>query len=448
MAANEPDVLAHHYTEAELHDQATTYWIAAARRAVERFANAEAIGYVDRGLRTLKALPAGTERDQKELLLQVNLGTALGSSKGFTPPEVGQAFARARDLCERVGQTPQMLVILDGLWVYYVMRADYDTSGQIDDQILDLARRTNDSAGLVAGHQSSCGTALFRGEFERAVEQGDKGWAAYNEEEHKSIGAVYSRNPAIVNLDFSAWALLSMGFLDRAVERHAEAVRLAMKEGYPLTIATVTAHAAVIHYLRDDAQSTLDVAQQVIARCKESGILIRQTEGEMLEGWALAVMGNTERGIPQLEAALNMWNMIGAQIANPIWYSCLSRAYQKAGRMDEARSALQKGIEHVEKNHEGLVEAEVHRLDGELRLAIRQDDPAAESCLRKAIQISKAQKAKLFELRASVSLAKLWQSQNKRREAHDLLAPTYNWFTEGFDTRDLKEAKALLDELV
>jgi predicted ATPase len=312
---------------------------------------------------TLIGLPEGKDRDRRELLLQINLGTALGNSKGYTPPEVGQAFSRARELCEQVGDMPQMFSILVGLWVHYVMRAEYDFSGEMDEQILALARQSQDTGALVAGHHTSSATQLFKGDFHRAIEHADFGCEAYDYEEHRDLALTYGFNPGPLCHDFAAWALLIMGYPEQAIRRHELAVDLATKLLHPLTVATVVVHASIVACLRDDIQAALSHARDAIAISKESGILIRQTEGEMLEGWALAELGDTEHGIPQLETGLQVWHQLGAQIANPLWYSCLARAYIKADRIADARETLKLALDATNKNGERLMEAELYRIE-------------------------------------------------------------------------------------
>jgi predicted ATPase len=340
-----------------------------------------------------------------------------------------------------------MFSILFGLWIYYVMRAQYHSSGEMDKQILVLARQSQDTGALVAGHQSSCATELFKGDFHRAIEHADLGWEAYNNDEHRDLALTYGFNPGPLCHDFAAWALLITGYPEQAIRRHKLAVDLATQLRHPLTVATVVVHASFVACLRGDIQAALAHARDAIAICKESGILIRQTEGEMLEGWALAELGDTEHGIPQLEAGIQVWHQLGAQIANPLWYSCLARAYIKAGRITDAREALKLALDATNKNGERLTEAELYRIEGDLWLALDGSEARAEASYRKAIEVATELKAKLWELRAATALATLWRDQGKKHEARALLQPTYDWFTEGFDTKDLAEAKALLNQL-
>ncbi|MFN0313653.1 MAG: AAA family ATPase [Burkholderiales bacterium] len=445
--ANEPEVVAHHYTEAGLNEQATDFWLKAGQRGIERFANAEAIAHLNRGLKTLEALPAGKERDQRELLLQINLGNALGASKGYTPPEVGRAFGRARDLCENAGNIPEMLSILTGLSVYYMMRAEYRESVAVDEQIFALAKQIGSSGGLLTAHSRRGFTAVFTGDFSDSLAHGEAGLVAYDRSLHANLALLYGYDMGIACLDFTAWSLLASGLPDQSAKRHAIALDYATQLGHPLTFAMVVVHVACLDCLREDHQATLDHARNVIAYCKENSILIRQIEGEILEGWALSELGDTARGIPQLEAGIQVWLQLGAQIANPLWYSCLARAYAKAGRMTDARVALKQALDATNNHGERLMEAELYRIEGDLWLASYGSEAQAEASYRQAIEVATELKAKLWELRAAIALARLWHSQGKRSEAIALLKPVYEWFTEGFDTKDLKDARSLIAEL-
>ncbi len=342
---------------------------------------------------------------------------------------------------------PQMLSVLFGLWSYYIMRAEYRASGEIDEQILDLARRSGDSSALVVGHQSTCGTALFVGDFQRALEHADAGWAAYDRDRHKNLAMTLAYDPGAVCLDLGAGAQLIMGYPDQSVRRHAMAMEFAEALRHPVNLATVVVHAAFVACLREDVHATLEYAREVIAYCKEKGILIRQIEGEILEGWALAELGDTARGIPQIEAGIHVWRQLGAQIANPWYFACLARAFAKAGRMDDARESIKRAFDATNHSGERLWEAELSRIEGDLWLASNGSDVEAEVSYRKAIEVATELKAKLWELRAVTALAKLWQRQGKKQEAGALLQPICDWFTEGFDTKDLKDAQLLIAEL-
>ena len=447
LVATAPELAARHNTAAGLHDKAVGYWLDAGRRAIDRFANAEAIGHARSGLLSLHSLPEGIERDRQELLLQANLGTALGSSMGYTPPEVGQAFERARELSERVGDAPKKFLILFGLYTYYLMRADYTTSRELATQILALAHEAAEPGAVVVGHSCVSSTAFFTGDVELALLHAKAGCDAYEKAGPQPLGLVYGFDPGILCFEWAAWSLLTMGYPDQAERFYATGIDYAHEHAHPLTVATTKVHLAVFDTMREDPQTTLEHAAAAFAFCKENSIMLRQVEAQIIEGWALAESGDSTRGVSQVESALATWRQLGAQIWDSSWYLMLAKAYVCAGHLLEAREALQTALRAANGNGEHACTAELHRFDGELRLANSGVHAEAERCFLTAIELARQQKARLWELRAAMSLSRLWETQGKRKEAHDLLAPIYGWFTEGFDTKDLKEAKALLAEL-
>ena len=445
----EPEVLGHHYTEARLFDEAVTYWLAAGEKAISRFANAEAVGHSTRGLEVLQNLPEGIERDRQELLLQATLGTALGVSKGYTPPEVGEAFGRARELSIRVGDTPAKFTVLLGLWTYYLMRADYATSEEIAEQIMSLAHRADEPGAIVLGHNCLGVVYYFQGDFEKALAHTGAGREAYEKAGTPSLGAVYGYDPGPLCFEFGSWSLLDLGCFDQASDVHATGIQYALQHRHPLTVATSKVHEACIDASREDPVAALKHAADGVAFCEENSILLRKAEAQIVEGWAEAETGSPAKGVSKVETALALWQELGAHVYDSGWYLLLAKAYMCAERLEDAREALELAFQAAKDNNEGVLGAELHRFDGELRVATSGaiHGNEAEVCFRRAIDVARKQKAKLFELRAARSLARLWKSQGKHKQAHDLLAPIYNWFTQGFDTKDLKEAKALLDEL-
>jgi class 3 adenylate cyclase/predicted ATPase len=443
---NEPEVLAHHYTEAGALERATDYWLQAGQRGAERFANAEAIAHLTRGLKTLQALPEGREKDQRELLLQINLGGALGSSKGYSPPEVGQAFARAKDLCERVGDMPQMFPTLSGLWLYYTMRAEYPTAEHLGTQILELSRHATTDHHLIAAHNMVGIGALFTGKFEKASQHFEAGLRAYEAAGSPRLGRFYGFDPGLTCLEWLAWISMITGFGGRSRRQYEAAMRSAHQYAEPLSLGTAMVHLAGYNMLCEDPASALTNAQQAVAFCKENRIFLRQVEAEMIEGWALAELGSPLDGLRIMQPAINAWSQLGAKIWNSMWYSALARVHIHAGQTELAHQAMRHAFNAAETAGEEMSLADLHRLDGDLELFVRH--PNRESCYREAIRLAHQQKAKLFEVRAATALARLRQSQRKNADARALLKPVYDWFTEGFDTKELKDAKAVLDQVL
>jgi predicted ATPase len=426
--------------------EAVAYWLTAGQRAIERFANAEAENHLRRGLGLLQSLPPGPARDKQELLLQMALGSALGS-KGYTSAEVGSTFARARELCQHVGDMPQMFPILFGLWIYYIMRAEFQASHDVGGQILDLGKHTGDAIGVLVGSYSLGGTHLFRGELALAAQCSETALANYQRTWDKRLTATFGHSAGPAAADWASVALWFLGYPDKARERGELAVQLARELDHPLTLATVLVHRAFLEAMRGDAQETLKYAQQTVALARDTGILIRQVEGELLQGWAIARMGDADQGIRQLEASLAIWNQAGAYIADPTWLGLLADAHASVGRYEKAHEVLASALATVQKHGERLWESGLLCLEGRFHLDGEGDEQSAERCFRAAIGVAQRQDAKMLELEASVRLAHVWKSQDRRREASDLLTPVHDWFSEGFDTRALMEARALLQEL-
>ncbi len=445
--ASEPELAAHHFTSAGLDEQAIGYWLLAAQRAIERFANTEAISHVSRGLALLAALPAGAPRDKQELLLQMALGSALGA-KGYTSQEVGRTFARARELCQQVGEMPQMFPILFGLWIFYIMRAEFQSSHEIADQILQLASKADDPLGILVGNYSLCGTQLFRGDLPAAVKHGEAAFKRYEKAWDKRLMAMFGYSPGPGCGDWASIAMWFLGFVGQSREQGRLAEQQAEESGHPLTLATVLAHRAFLEGMRGDVGAALAYSRRTIEVAKETGILIRQAEGELIEGWALARMGESERGIRQIETSLAIWNQIGANIGDPTWMGFLADAHRTAGQLDQAHEVLARAIECVEKYGERLWESGLHRLQGELWLSgSGQNATRAEACFRKAVDVAQGQAARMLELEAATPLAGLLQQAGRTAEARDVLKPVYSWFTEGFETPQLRSAAMALRAL-
>jgi predicted ATPase/class 3 adenylate cyclase len=447
-AETEPEVLARHYTAASDPDRAVAYWLAAAQLAFGRFANTEAIADARKGLDALQALPDEQVRQQQELPLQITLAWALASAKGYGAPEVGVAFTRARELCDRIGQSAPMFPILSGLWIYWLMRARYRDSGEMAEQLLALGQRSQNSGITVSGHMTIASNRVFTGDFSAALEYAEAGLERYNPGEHQTLTKDLGFNPGPICADWSAWANWLLGYPDRSHQKANQALDLAEKTQHPFTTTTVLVHNACLAYFRRTPEAALDSARATILVCNQVGIPLRKAEAQILEGWALTELGQAETGIRVLENGLSAWLQMGTEVANPLWFSLLALAYQRSGRIADARRELSRALEAMTNTGETLCEAELHRLDAIFRLDAAESAEQAEHCLHKAIEVSRTQSAKSWELRACTSLALLWKRQGKTEQARNLLTPVYSWFTEGFDTNDLREARALLEELV
>jgi predicted ATPase len=469
LCETQPELLAHHYTEAGVLAQAIPYWQRAGQRAIERSANLEAIEHLTKGLEVLKTLPDTPERTQQELTLHTTLGMPLQATRGFAAPEVGHVYARARELCRQVGETPQLFPVLWGLWWFYEVRGEIQTARELAEQLLTLAQRQQDPALLLQAHRAIGQTSFWPGELVLARAHLEQGIALYDPQQHRSLAFRYGQDPGVEHRNFASHVLWYLGYPDQALERIQEALSLGREVSHPFSLAFVLHWAAALHQLRAEGQAARERAEELIALSTEQGFPLRVATGTILRGWVLAVQGQGNEGIAQLLQGIAAYQATGAEVDGPYYLALLAEAYGKAGQAEEGLAVLAEALTVVDKSGERFYEAELYRLRGELTLQqenqkakvkgqkskIETDprpltsDPQAEveACFLKAIDIAQQQEAKSFELRASVSLARLWQQQGKTIEAHRMLSEIYNWFTEGFDTKDLQEAKTLLQEL-
>jgi predicted ATPase len=448
ICETQPELLAHHSTEAGLHEQAIGYWQKAGQRAIERSANLEAIAHLTTGLEVLKMLPDTPQRTQQELTLHTALGVPLRATKGLAAPEVGQVYARARELCQQVEETPQLFPVLRGLWEFYELQGELQTARELGEQLLTLAQRIGEVELRLVAHNVLGDTFIWLGEFAVAREHLEQGLALYHPQQHRSHAFLYGYDSGVHCLSFGAWALWYLGCPDQALRRIHEALTLAQELSHPFSLAFALAFAAWLHQLRREGQAAQEWAEAAIALATDQGFPFWESWGTVLRGWALAEQGQSAEGIAQMGQGIAAWRATGAELQRPYYLALLAEAYGKAGQAEEGLSVLAEALTAVHKTGERQYEAELYRLKGELLL--KQDIPdvqEAESCLRQAVAVAYQQQAKSLELRAAMSLSRLWQHYGKRVEARELLAPVYGWFTEGFDTADLQEAKVLLAAL-
>jgi predicted ATPase len=444
----EPELVAHHYTEAGLNEQAVGYWLQAGKRAAQRSANVEAINHLSKGLEVLMALPDTVERARQELELQTTLGPVLMAVKGFASSDTERVYARARELCQQVGETPSLFPVLHGLWRFYMVRAEFQATRDLAEQLFSLAQRAEDPALLLEAHRVMGTTMFWLGEMRQAQVNFEQGMALYNPQQHRSHAFVYGQDPGVACQSFAGWPIWVLGYPDQALQSVHEALTLAQEFNHPFSLAYALTMAAVVHQFCREAQALQERAEAVIAVSTEQGFPLWLAYGMILRGWALTVQGEAAEGIAQILKGFDIHRATGAEVEKPYFLALLADAYGKVGQPEEGLTVLVEALAIAEKTEERYWEAELRRRKGEL-LLIQQGQEAgeAEECFQKALDIALRQQAKSLELRAAMSLSRLWQQQGKQEEARQMLGDIYGWFTEGFDTSDLQEAKALLDEL-
>jgi class 3 adenylate cyclase/predicted ATPase len=446
--ATQPELLAWHYTEAGLQAQALPYWHQAGQRALARSAYAEAIHHMTTGIALLTTLAETPERLQQEMDMQIALGTALMVTIGLGAPEAKHAYDRARLLCQQLDDIPKLFAVLSGLARWYMNQTEFFTAQECGEELLTLAQRLHDPARVMEAYRMLGNIVFWRGELVMARAHLEEGLALYHAHQSRVHAMLSVRDPGVEMQGFVALTLWFLGYPDQAFTSFQQALHLAQALAHPYSLAVALNMMAWLHQCRRESLLTQDRAEAVIALATEHGFAQRQAASTMLRGWALADQGRVAEGIAQIRQGLPAWQATGTAIWQPYFLALLAEACVQGGYVEEGLALLTEALAIVDRTGEGLYEAEVYRLRGVSLL--RQDNPDAtlvEACFQQALDVSRRQQAKSWELRAAMSLARLWQQQGKRAEAHDLLAPVYGWFTEGFDTADLIDAKVLLDEL-
>ena len=447
IVETQPDLLAQHCAEAGLVDKAVAYWLKAGQRAVIRGAMVEAVAQLRKGLDLLPGVAAGTVRQEEELNLQIALGNAQLATKGYSAPEPGQAFARARQLCEQLNQSAKLGSVLRGQFVYHLVRGDLQQAQHLADELRDLGEANNDVMWKCFGSMYQGNVACWVGKFAEARAHYENALSLWDPK--YSAFAATPENAYVASLCHLSRALLCLGYVDQARLRRDEALAQARAlPVYNLVFVLVQAWWGIdwVTAGGKPEQTMLRSSEQVLAISSEQGFSQWLAVGNILHGWCLGTTGSAAEGIQRLLKGIAICRAAGVKIAMPFCLMTLAEVCGQTGQPEEAIKRLAEAADLLETTKEQWAEAEIHRMRGTFLLSI-QEDAAAEDSYRRALAVARHQKAKSWELRAATSLARLWREQGKVQQARELLAPVYEWFTEGFDTRDLKDAKALLEEL-
>ena len=442
--------LALHFERGRDYPRAVLYHRRAAEQAIRRSAYPEAIHHLRKGLTLLKTCPDTPERPQQELTLLMRLGMSLAATVGYGAPEVEQVYVRARALCEQVQEFPQLLSALQGLCVGFLERAQYQTARDVAEQMLTLAHRGPNPNSLLTAELMMGAVLHLVGELALAREHLERSTVPRPFEMRKGFNFYHCQ---MYGRCYTANTLWMLGYPDQPVQKIDEALRLAQELGSPFVLAEALGDAALVHLLRKEGQRAQVRAEQCLALSTEHAFVSHRALATERRGEALAQQGRVEEGVALMREGLAAYQAIGATIARSNYLTRLAEAYGKVGWAAEGLSLLTEALTHVDKTGERFYEAELYRVKGELTLQSRVQGPQftveekAEGCFLKAIEVARQQHAKSWELRATTSLARLWQSQGRKAEAWPMLGEIYGWFTEGFDTKDLQDAKTLLQEL-
>jgi class 3 adenylate cyclase/predicted ATPase len=447
----QPELLAHHYTEAGLLVHALPYWQRAGEKAARKSAHAEAISHLTKGLEVLATLPDTRERACQELALQAALGPVLIAVKGWSAPENEAAYKRARELCEQIGDTTQLFPVLYGECTVYGVRPELQTLRELSASFLALAHQHQDAGACIEGSFLAGYAAFFLADLPVARAYLEQAITLYGPQPRPEIAEQYGHDGGMSSQFFAACTLWLLGYPEQSRVRAQETVSLAQSVGHPFTLAYAHGTAALAHQLRRDTTRVREQAEAGILLSREQGFPHFLGFAQAMQGWVLSEEGQGEAGIELLRQGAAGWRSQGSELWRPYWLALLAEAHGKVGQVDEGLANLAEALRVVEQTQEAFYEAELYRLKGELMVhAHGHGLPSrveAEACFHKAIEVARKQQARSLELRAVMSLVRLWQQQDKSQEAHQLLSEIYGWFTEGFDTKDLQEAKALLEEL-
>jgi class 3 adenylate cyclase/predicted ATPase len=448
IAATQPELLAHHYTEAGLTEQAIDNWLRAGERAVEGSANVEAVAHLTRGLKLLGDLPEGARRDAKELAFQVALLTPLFAAR-FGSAEGERAARRAMELSRRVGGDRRPLFrALYGLTMTCSVRGKIRVGRNAAEQLLVVAERLQEPEALGYAHHAMGNNLLWFGELVAARKHLEQGIALYQPEWSRSLAFRFGFNCGSNCHFFLGRVLWHLGYPDQALASARRAVAIAEDVSHSVSRAGALSWAAALHQLRGEVLRVGEVAELDLALTTTEVIPFFRSHAVILRGWALAEHGQHEEGIAGLREGLAAYRAIGAELECSHWLALLAEAHRDCGQPGEALRLVAAALDHVTQTGVVYYEAELHRLDRQLRLRLNApDEQGAEMSFRRALEIARQQRARSWELRAATSLARLWGERGRRAEAHELLAPVHGWFTEGFDTTDLKDAATLLSEL-
>jgi predicted ATPase len=431
-----------------LAERAIPYWRRAGELAAGRSANVEAIAHLGKALELVGRLPDAPERAAEEFALHMAIGGPLIASHGYAVPEVERTYSRASALCDQLGRSAELFPVLRGLWNCYFVRGEFQRAHDLAERLVALAEEHGAPLRRALARRA-LGTTLFTlGRFADAIDELNEAIALDDAagENHRAHLLLYTERAGVVCRLYSGWALWFQGFPDLALQRVNAGLTLGRHLEHANSLAFALNFAAFVHIYRGEFEAARERSDATIDLAGEHPLPQWLAEAKICRGFALVGLGQQAEGSAQLRAGLAAWNATGCRLFDTQWLGFIAQAHLWAGQFEDALTALDRAAETAVATGERLCRAELERLRGVL-LAELGEPAQAASWLQRAIDTACRQHAKSLELRAATSLARLWADQGKQAGARNVLAPIYGWFTEGFDTADLKDARALLDEL-
>ncbi|MBV8336043.1 MAG: AAA family ATPase [Alphaproteobacteria bacterium] len=446
LVESEPELFAQHYAEARLAEKSVACWGKAGKRSIARAAIMEAAAQFQKGLDQLALLPDSPERQRQELEFYSSLSAALRAVKGQGAPETGRAYACARELWQRLGSPSEFIQIPYGQSRYHAHRGELDLAQRLDEDLLRQSGERNDVAGLILGHLSSGVNLMFAGMLASSRSHLEEALARYDPMSHRLLVHHTGAHPHVFSQAYLGNALFCLGFPDQALARSNANIPEARRLAHPPSLAGGLAIGARLLSLIGDDVALDEWVRQLCEVATEHGFPHWQAQGAIYRGWVKVRNEDVAEGMSLLRGGITAYRASGTELFVPHYFDLLASACEVAGQVEEGLALLDDALRMVEKTGERWFAAELNRHKGQL-LVRQGHSGAAEELYRKALNIARVQEAKLWELRAAVSLAQLRHAQGRRAEVRDQLAPIYSWFSEGFETPDLKGARALLAEL-
>jgi class 3 adenylate cyclase/predicted ATPase len=455
IAENQPELLARHYTEAGLIEKAALLWGKAGQRSLARSALVEAVEQLSRALTQIASMPVTPALRREQIKLQVALITPVIHVKGYAAHETKAVVEQARLLIEQadaVGEPPEdpllLYSVLYGVWVANYIAFNGDVCRDVAARFLALAEKQGTTIPLMIGHRITGVTLVSTGDFVESRMHLDRAYALYDPTEHSTLAARFGQDAGVTILSFRSWVLWFLGYPEAAQIDADHALKSAREVGQAAALMMALTCTSFTHRLFRNYAEASSLVDQSVALADEKGAAYWRAAGNLLQGGLFAFTGKATVAVQTITAGLAAMRSTGATVYVPSYLSSLARAYADLGRFDDAWRSIHEAFTAVEATKERMDEAEIYRTAGEIAVNSPEPDAAkAEAYFQRALRLARQQQAKSWELRAAMSMVRLWRDQGKSQQAHELLAPVYGWFTEGFDTLDLKEAKALLEEL-
>ena len=438
-------MIAQHLTKGGLAVRAIPFWAQAAKSAMQRSANLEAISHLTIALELVDSLPQTEHRERQELTLRALLAIPLTLTRGWAAPEVGTLYRRASELSSKYGDTPKLFPTLVGVLTYYLVRGQFGTAYEMGRRNWRVAQRIGDPELILEAELDRGTTSYYLGHFKECLPHLERVGSLYDPSIHHDHVFTYGKDPGVVALIHKSHALWGLGYPDQANQAANAAKALTERWIHPFSDVWSRIGLAFGYQVRGDAAAVVKVGESIVAQSIEQVFPNWLAQGMIFRGWGVAYLGDPDQGINFMRQGLDLWAKTGAELRKTYFLSLLADACMRTGQLTDALEVIDMALDQVARSEERFWEAELHRQHGETLLLQKKPDAAgAQASFMRALEVARAQNQRSLELRAATNLARLWQSQGCAGKARAVLEPVHSWFTEGFDTHDLLIARMAL----